>query len=198
MDSEDIEKHGPERYLMDVHGILVPGGFGSRGIQGKIAAVKFAREKKVPYFGICLGMQVAVIEYARDVCDRPGANSTEFDVEAADPIIYLMQSWYDYMKKAIQTRTSQSDMGGTMRLGAYPCTIEEGSIAHSLYGKTEIFERHRHRYEFNNIYRDLLCGKGLKISGTSPDKELGRDSGASRPPLVRRLPVPSGVHVEAA
>jgi CTP synthase len=172
VDSEDIEKHGPERYLMDVHGILVPGGFGSRGIQGKIAAVKYAREKKVPYFGICLGMQVAVIEYARDVCNRPGANSTEFDVEAADPIIYLMQSWYDYMKKAVQTRTSQSDMGGTMRLGAYPCTIEEGSIAHSLYGKTEIFERHRHRYEFNNIYREMLCGKGLRISGTSPDKEL--------------------------
>jgi CTP synthase len=172
VDSEDIEKHGPERYLMDVHGILVPGGFGSRGIQGKIAAVKYAREKQVPYFGICLGMQVAVIEFARNVCGLAEANSTEFDVASPAPIIYLMQSWYDYMKKSVQTRTSQSDMGGTMRLGAYPCVIEEGSRAHELYGKTEIFERHRHRYEFNIIYKGVLCDKGLRISGTSPDKEL--------------------------
>ncbi|HEY3346326.1 MAG TPA: CTP synthase [Nitrospirota bacterium] len=172
VDSEDIERHGPEKYLMDVHGILVPGGFGIRGIDGKIQAARFAREKKIPYFGICLGMQIAVIEYARSICGLEGANSTEFDVEATDPVIYLMEQWFDYMKQTTQTRTSQSDMGGTMRLGAYPCTIEEGSIAHSLYGKTEIFERHRHRYEFNNKFRELICGKGLKVSGTSPDKEL--------------------------
>jgi len=172
VDSEDIEKHGPEKYLMDVHGVLVPGGFGSRGIEGKIAAVKFAREKSVPYFGICLGMQVAVIEIARNVCGFTGADSTEFNVGATDPVIYLMESWYDYMKKTVQTRTSQSDLGGTMRLGAYPCSLEEGSIARSLYGKAEIFERHRHRYEFNNKYRGTLCENGLRISGTSPDKEL--------------------------
>ena len=111
VDSEDIEVHGPEKYLMDVHGILVPGGFGSRGIKGKIAAVKFARERLVPYFGICLGMQVAVIEFAMNVCGQHGANSTEFDVNAADPIIYLMESWYDYQKQSLQTRTSQSDLG---------------------------------------------------------------------------------------
>ncbi len=172
VDSEDIEVHGPEKYLMDVHGILVPGGFGSRGIKGKIAAVKFARERLVPYFGICLGMQVAVIEFAMNVCGQHGANSTEFDVNAADPIIYLMESWYDYQKQSMQTRTSQSDLGGTMRLGAYPCVLEEGTMAREMYGREEIMERHRHRYEFNNLYRDIVCGAGLKISGTSPDKEL--------------------------
>ena len=157
---------------MDVHGILVPGGFGSRGIKGKIAAVKFARERLVPYFGICLGMQVAVIEFAMNVCGQHGANSTEFDVNAADPIIYLMESWYDYQKQSLQTRTSQSDLGGTMRLGAYPCVLEEGTMAREMYGREEIMERHRHRYEFNNLYRDIVCGAGLKISGTSPDGEL--------------------------
>jgi len=172
VDAEDIEKEGPDKLLMDVHGVLVPGGFGSRGIDGKIRAVRYAREKAIPYFGICLGMQVAVIELARNVCGLMKANSTEFDVNSPDPVIYLMQSWYDYIKKTIQTRTSQSDLGGTMRLGAYPCVIEKGTIAHSLYGKDEIFERHRHRYEFNNIYREFLCKNGLKISGMSPDKDL--------------------------
>jgi CTP synthase len=152
VDSEDIEEHCPEKFLQDAQGILVPGGFGSRGIEGKIAAVRYAREKQIPYFGICLGMQVAVIEPA--------------------PVIYLMQTWFDYMKNAVQTRTSQSDMGGTMRLGAYPCVIKDGTIARSLYGKEQIFERHRHRYEFNIIYKGILCDKGLRISGTSPDKEL--------------------------
>ncbi|MBI5694767.1 MAG: CTP synthase [Nitrospirae bacterium] len=172
VDSEDIEKDGPEKYLVDVHGILVPGGFGSRGIQGKIAAVRYAREKQVPYFGICLGMQVAVIEYARNVCGLDGSDSTEFNVNCTAPVIYLMESWYDYMKKTVQTRNSQSDMGGTMRLGAYPCVLEDGTLAHKAYGKSEIFERHRHRYEFNNLYRGTITGKGLKVSGTSPDKEL--------------------------
>ncbi|MHB8172949.1 MAG: CTP synthase [Nitrospirota bacterium] len=172
VDSEEIEVHGPEKYLMDVHGVLVPGGFGSRGIKGKIAAVKFARERQVPYFGICLGMQVAVIEFAMNVCGKSGANSTEFDVNALDPIIYLMESWYDYQKQSVQTRTSQSDMGGTMRLGAYPCVVKEGTMAREMYGRAEIMERHRHRYEFNNLYKDIVCGQGLRISGTSPDGEL--------------------------
>jgi len=172
VDAEDIEKEGAAKRLMDVHGILVPGGFGSRGIDGKIQAVRYAREKLIPYFGICLGMQVAVIELARNVCGLGKANSTEFDVTSPDPVIYLMERWYDYIKQTVQTRTSQSDLGGTMRLGAYPCSIEKGSIAHSLYGRDDIFERHRHRYEFNNLYRDALCKNGLKISGTSPDKDL--------------------------
>jgi CTP synthase len=172
VDAEDIERDGPEKYLMDIHGVLVPGGFGSRGIQGKIEAVKYAREKAIPYFGICLGMQVAVIEFARNVCGLSGADSTEFDVNAADPVIYLMESWYDYMKKTVQTRTSQSDLGGTMRLGAYPCVIDEGTTALEVYGRKEIFERHRHRYEFNNKYRGIVADNGLRISGTSPDKEL--------------------------
>jgi len=172
VDAEDIEKDGPEKYLIDVHGVLVPGGFGSRGIQGKIDAVRYAREKKVPYFGICLGMQVAVIEYARNVCGITRADSTEFDLGTPDPVIYLMERWFDYMKNKVQTRDSQSDLGGTMRLGAYPCAIEEGTLANGLYGVKDIFERHRHRYEFNNKYRGILTEKGLKISGTSPDKEL--------------------------
>jgi len=172
VDAEDIEREGPDKYLMDIHGVLVPGGFGSRGIQGKIEAVRYAREKQIPYFGICLGMQVAVIEFARNVCGLAGADSTEFDVNAADPVIYLMESWYDYMKKTVQTRTSQSDLGGTMRLGAYPCVIEDDTTAIGVYGRKEIFERHRHRYEFNNKYRGVLTEKGLRISGTSPDKEL--------------------------
>jgi CTP synthase len=172
VDAEDIEKDGPEKYLLDVHGVLVPGGFGTRGIQGKIEAVRYAREKGLPYFGICLGMQVAVIEFARNVCGLKEADSTEFNVQAKDPIIYLMESWYDYQKKTTQTRTSQSDMGGTMRLGAYPCTLDPDTLARGLYGQKDIFERHRHRYEFNNKYRGIIKEKGMRISGKSPDKEL--------------------------
>ncbi len=172
VDAEDIERDGAEKYLMDIHGVLVPGGFGSRGIQGKIEAVRYAREKQIPYFGICLGMQVAVIEYARNVCGLSKADSTEFDIKAGDPVIYLMERWFDYMKNKVQTRDSQSDLGGTMRLGAYPCIIEDNTKASEVYGKKKIFERHRHRYEFNNKYRGILTEKGLKVSGTSPDKEL--------------------------
>jgi len=172
VDAEDIEKDGADKHLMDVHGVLVPGGFGSRGIQGKIEAVKYARKKKVPYFGICLGMQVAVIEFARNVCGLTEADSTEFNVNAKEPVIYLMESWFDYQKKTTQTRTSQSDMGGTMRLGAYPCVIDPDTLAMELYDKKDIFERHRHRYEFNNKYRGIIKEKGMRISGKSPDKEL--------------------------
>ena len=171
VDSEDIEAHGVEQYLSEVDGILVPGGFGSRGIEGKIAAVQYAREKKIPYFGICLGMQLAVIEFGRHVCGL-SANSTEFDVKVKDPLIYLMESWYNHRSGKIEERTADSQMGGTMRLGAYPAVLMEGTHAFKAYGVKEISERHRHRYEFNNKYRELLTSKGLVISGLSPDHEL--------------------------
>jgi CTP synthase len=172
IDAELIEKEGSQRYLSEVDGILVPGGFGTRGIEGKIEAIRYAREKKVPFLGICLGMQCAVIEFARDVCKLKGANSTEFDESSTHPVIYLMEKWYDYRRKVFHERTAESEKGGTMRLGAYPCMLKEGSFASKAYGLKEISERHRHRYEFNNKYRDTLEGKGMLISGESPDKEL--------------------------
>ncbi len=171
VDSEEIEAHGVEKYLSEVDGILVPGGFGSRGIEGKIAAVKYAREKKIPYFGICLGMQLAVIEFGRNVCGLT-ANSTEFDLNVKDPLIYLMERWYNHRSGRIEERNADSQMGGTMRLGAYPAVLIEGTHAFEAYGTKEIAERHRHRYEFNNKYRDVLTSKGLVISGLSPDHEL--------------------------
>jgi CTP synthase len=171
VDSEDIEAHGVEHHLSEVDGILVPGGFGSRGIEGKIAAVQYAREKKIPYFGICLGMQLAVIEFGRHVCGL-SANSTEFDVKVKDPLIYLMERWYNHRSGKIEERTAESQMGGTMRLGAYPAVLVEGTHAFEAYDAKEISERHRHRYEFNNKYRELLTSKGLVISGLSPDHEL--------------------------
>ena len=171
VDSEEIEVHGPERLLSEVDGILVPGGFGYRGIEGKVKTIKYAREKKIPYFGICLGMQCAVIEFARNVCGL-SANSTEFDLNTKNPVIYLMERWYDFRKGRVEERTEDSHKGGTMRLGAYPCILDEGSKAFRAYGVKEISERHRHRYEFNNAYRDILTKHGLKISGLSPDGEL--------------------------
>jgi CTP synthase len=172
IDAEEIEKNGAERTLSDIDGILVPGGFGERGIEGKIEAVRFAREKKIPYFGICLGMHCAVIEFARNVCGMKGANSTEFDKETKFPVIYLMEEWYDFKTKSKQKRDVTSDKGGTMRLGAYPCVLEKDSEAFRSYGEKEISERHRHRYEFNNKFKETLEKNGLFISGTSPDKEL--------------------------
>jgi CTP synthase len=171
IDSEEIEVHGPEKYLSEADGILVPGGFGYRGIEGKVKAIRYAREKKIPYFGICLGMQCAVIEFARTVCNL-SANSAEFDINTSDPVIYLMERWYDFRKSSVEERTEDSHKGGTMRLGAYPCVLEEGTFAYKAYGTKEISERHRHRYEFNNAYRDILASNGLKISGVSPDGEL--------------------------
>jgi len=171
IDSEEIEVHGPERFLSEVDGILVPGGFGYRGIEGKVKAIKFAREKKIPYFGICLGMQCAVIEFARNVCGL-SANSTEFDLNTKDPVIYLMERWYDYKKESVEVRSESSHKGGTMRLGAYPCVLKEGTNALKAYRNKELSERHRHRYEFNNAYRGILTRHGLKISGLSPDGEL--------------------------
>lgn len=171
VDAEDIERKGAERFLSDVEGILIPGGFGSRGIEGKIEAAKFARLKKIPFFGICLGMQCAVIEISRNLCNL-SANSIEFDPEVEHPVIYLMESWYNYRTGNIERRTIDSHKGGTMRLGAYPCLLKESTRAYEAYGKSLIFERHRHRYEFNNSYREALERKGLFISGLSPDGQL--------------------------
>lgn len=171
IDSEEIEVQGPERFLSEADGILVPGGFGHRGIEGKLKAIRYAREKKIPYFGICLGMQCAVIEFSRNVCDL-SANSTEFDINTKNPVIYLMEQWYDFRKGGIEVRSEDSHKGGTMRLGAYPCVLEEGTSAFRAYGTKEISERHRHRYEFNNAYREILTRQGMKISGLSPDGEL--------------------------
>jgi CTP synthase len=172
VDSEEIEVHGPEKFLAESDGILVPGGFGQRGIEGKVMAIKYAREKLIPYFGICLGMQCAVIEFARHVCGLEKANSTEFDPHTPHPVIYLMEKWYDHRKDRVEERTSSSDFGGTMRLGAYPCVLIKDTSAHAAYGQDRISERHRHRYEFNNAFRGVLKQHGLRVSGASPDNEL--------------------------
>jgi CTP synthase len=161
IDSENIERLGPEVALAGLDAILVPGGFGERGTEGKIASIRYARESKIPYFGICLGMQLAVVEFARTVCGLKDANSTEFDKNTPHPIIDLM---------ADQRKTTE--VGGTMRLGAYPCVLQAGTVAAEAYGTTEISERHRHRYEFANAYRDRLRAAGLVLSGTSPDQHL--------------------------
>ena len=171
VDSEQVDKEGPERLLREASGILVPGGFGSRGIEGKIKAIKYAREKRIPFFGICLGMQCAVIEIARHCAGLKGAHSTEFDAHTPHPVIYLLEEWVDRNQVA-QKRTSDTPKGGTMRLGSYPCRLEEGSLALEAYNKRLINERHRHRYEFNNAYMDILGKAGMVFSGVSPDKEL--------------------------
>lgn len=171
VDSEQVDKEGPERLLREASGILVPGGFGSRGIEGKMKAIKYAREKRIPFFGICLGMQCAVIEIARHCAGLKGAHSTEFDAHTPHPVIYLLEEWVDRNQVA-QKRTSDTPKGGTMRLGSYPCRLEEGSLALEAYNKRLINERHRHRYEFNNAYMDILGKAGMVFSGVSPDKEL--------------------------
>ncbi|MFO7553954.1 MAG: CTP synthase [Desulfobacterales bacterium] len=172
VDSEKIEQNNCAEILGDIDGILVPGGFGSRGIDGKLCAAKYAREERIPYFGICLGMQIAVIEFARNSAGMAGAHSQEFDKNTPYPVIYLMKEWYDDKTGTVQRRDITSDKGGTMRLGAYPCMIKEGTLAHKSYGISDISERHRHRYEFNNAFIERLEEKGLIISGTSPDGEL--------------------------
>jgi CTP synthase len=150
----------PEKLTREVDCILVPGGFGKRGIEGMIRAIRYAREKKIPYFGICLGMQTAVIEFARNVCSLD-ANSSEFDPATQHRVIYKLRELLGI-----------EEMGGTMRLGAYPCILEEDSLAARMYGQREISERHRHRYEFNREYEELLVSYGLKISGNSPDRNF--------------------------
>ncbi len=172
IDSERVEREGPEGLLGHLHGVLVPGGFGVRGVEGKIQAIRYAREHQIPYFGICFGMQLAVVEFARHLAGITNATSEEFDQEAAEPVIYLMREWYDYRRDAIIHRDRETEKGGTMRLGAYPCVLKEGSLAGQAYGTLEIMERHRHRYEFNNSYREGLQKAGLRISGTSPNGEL--------------------------
>jgi CTP synthase len=170
VDSEDLEKD-VLRHLSDVDGVLVPGGFGSRGIEGKINAINYAREKKIPFFGICLGMQLAVIEIARSLAKLKAANSTEFDENTANAVIYLMEEWVDRDER-VQKRDSASDKGGTMRLGAYPCNLKPGSHAYKAYNQDLIHERHRHRYEFNLVFRDRLEQMGLEVTGISPDERL--------------------------
>ncbi len=172
IDSEKLDSGTCIEMLADADGILVPGGFGQRGIEGKICAANFARVNKVPYFGICLGMQIAVIEFARHVAALENANSSEFDPNTPHPVIYLMREWFDERSQTVQRRDDLSDKGATMRLGAYSCHIENNSLAFQAYQKKDISERHRHRYEFNNEFMDQLKEKGMIISGTSPNGEL--------------------------
>ena len=170
VDSEEIETSGAES-LRAADAILVPGGFGNRGIEGKIAAVRYARENNVPYLGICLGMQVAVIEYARNVVGLEGANSTEFDQDCKDPVIALITEWQS-VDGQVERRDGDSDKGGTMRLGGQECKLLPGSRVQELYGRDTAMERHRHRYEFNNRYREKLESAGLRIAGLSVDEQL--------------------------
>ncbi len=161
IDAEDAERFGPESYFKDIDGILIPGGFGNRGIEGKIASIKYARENQIPFLGICLGMQCGVVEFARNVAGLEGANSSEFDPDSPHPVIDLLPDQRSVDKK-----------GGTMRLGAYPCVIEKDTLASRIYQSESISERHRHRYEFNNKYRVMLTKAGLTVSGSSPDGRL--------------------------
>lgn len=170
IDSEDLEK-GVFTDFYDVDGILVPGGFGDRGIEGKITAIEYSREKKIPYFGLCLGMQLAVVEIGRHLAGCAGAHTCEIDENTPYPLIYLIEQWVD-RENELQRRDKFSDKGGTMRLGAYPCQLEPGSIAHKAYGKDLVFERHRHRYEFNMDFRKRLEQSGMVVSGISPDGKL--------------------------
>lgn len=161
VDAEDIESEGAEKYLQGVAGIIVPGGFGDRGTEGKILAAKYARESRTPYLGLCLGMHIATIEFARNVCGLDKANSTELDSKTPHPVICLLEEQKDITKK-----------GGSMRLGLWPCRISESSLAHKVYGQGDVNERHRHRYEFNMNYRQQMEDKGFVICGTSPDGTL--------------------------
>ena len=161
LEAEDIEKQGVTDLLDGTDGILIPGGFGDRGSEGKIRAVRYARENKIPFLGICLGMQIAVTEFARNVCEMKDANSVEFDPKTEFPVIHLM----DEQKEIDQ-------MGGTMRLGAYPCVLKTNSIVAKLYRKKKISERHRHRYEFNNEYRQAFADSEMVLSGRNPERDL--------------------------
>ena len=161
IDSEEIEERDMTKYFENVSGLLIPGGFGERGIEGKIMAIQYARENKIPFFGICLGLQCAVIEFARHVCQLEHANSTEFDSTSPHPVIDLME-----------TQVKINEKGGTMRLGAYQCLLKENTNTFHAYKRVDIHERHRHRYEFNNDYKEIMCEKGLKIAGINPKTGL--------------------------
>jgi len=161
INSKKINENTVDKLLGQADAILVPGGFGERGIEGKITAVKYARENKVPYFGICLGMQIAVVEFARNMCNLKDAHSSEFSETTKNPVIDLMPEQKNIDEK-----------GGTMRLGLFPCKLKLGSKAREIYGEDLIYERHRHRYEFNNEFRDVFLNNGLVLSGLSPDERL--------------------------
>ena len=161
VDSETVTDANAGELLAGCAGVLVPGGFGSRGVEGKIAAIRYARENKVPFLGICLGMQMAVVEFARHVCGLTGAQSGEFAPDGRYPVIDLMPD-----------QVGITDKGGTMRLGSYPCELAEDSFAARAYGASRIDERHRHRYEFNNDFREALTAAGLRLAGLSPDGRL--------------------------
>jgi len=170
IDSENIERDGPG-CLDGMHAILVPGGFGKRGVEGKIAAIRYARENKVPYLGICLGMQLAIIEYARNVVGFTDAHSTEFDPQTGHPVVALITEWHT-REGQTEVRSSQSDLGGTMRLGGQECTLAEGSVVRSIYNVPVIAERHRHRYEVNNGFRDAIAARGMWFSASSCKDDL--------------------------
>jgi CTP synthase len=170
VDSELVEQQGPD-CIKDMDAILVPGGFGERGVEGMIQTAQYARENNIPYLGICLGMQVAVIEYARHKAGMPEAYSTEFDLNTVDPVIGLITEWQKE-DGSVEQRDHDSDLGGTMRLGGYPCVLKPGSLAQKIYGEQEIVERHRHRYEFNSNYKEKLEQAGLVFSGMSKDETL--------------------------
>jgi CTP synthase len=172
VDSEKMVDGNCSELLADADGILVPGGFGTRGIEGKICSANHARVNKIPFFGICLGMQVAVIEFARNVAGLKDANSSEFNEFTPQAVIYLMLEWLDERTGSTQRRNESSDKGATMRLGAYPCRITKDTFAYRAYGEENISERHRHRYEFNNDFKTLLAEKGLIVSGSSPSGDL--------------------------
>ena len=185
IDAEDIETKGAEELLSNLDGILVPGGFGDRGTEGKIIASRFARENNIPYFGLCLGMQIAVIDFARNQLGLTDANSTEFNPNTPHPVIDIMGE-----QKEIK------DKGATMRLGAWPCVLEKGSLAYNAYEKESISERHRHRYEFNNQYREQLEEAGLIISGTNPDRGLVEIIEVKKSSMVCRRAIPPGIPVQ--
>ncbi|MCF8105414.1 MAG: CTP synthase [Desulfohalobiaceae bacterium] len=172
VNAEELSPENVEARLKGLDGILVPGGFGYRGVEGKILASGYARMEKIPFFGICLGLHSAVIEFARNALDLPEANSGEFVPDSPDPVIYLMTEWYDVRNQCLQTRNASSEKGGTMRLGSYPCVLQEGSRARAAYGRELIHERHRHRYEFNKSYAERFEAAGMVLSGCSPDETL--------------------------
>ncbi len=172
VNSEEVTPENCKEKLSGVKGILVPGGFGSRGVEGKIEAIRYARENKIPFFGICLGMQCAVIEFARNVLKFKAADSEEFAEKTPYPVIYLMKEWFDIRKKSLQVRDKGSDKGGTMRLGAYPCVVKPETRAYEAYGVAQVNERHRHRFEFNKAYAKDFEKNGMTISGFSPDETL--------------------------
>ncbi len=172
INSEEVTQKNAEKMLEGCDGILVPGGFGYRGVEGMLEAIRYARENNVPFFGICLGMQCAVLEFARNVANITDATSEEFDPESTNQVIYLMTEWFDFRTQAIEKRDEKSNKGGTMRLGEYPCILKDKSNARKAYQEENIFERHRHRYEFNTKYQEQLEKAGLIFSGTSPNGEL--------------------------